>query len=143
MTSLPFDKKELILVCQMDEQWSFVGDKKNQRWLFYTWEPRYRKVIAHVFGSRTTETLKKLIALLKPYKFKFYCTDDWKPYTSALAKVKHVVSKSVMQSIERNNLTLRTRLKRLNRKTICFSRSEVMHDKVIGEFISRMWYQPV
>ena len=27
----------------MDEQWSFVGSKKNQRWLFYAWEPRFKK----------------------------------------------------------------------------------------------------
>ncbi|WP_343216927.1 IS1 family transposase [Kistimonas asteriae] len=34
-------------------------------------------------------------------------------------------------------------IKRLNHKTICFSYSEELHDKVIGEFISRMWDQPV
>ncbi|WP_420797680.1 IS1 family transposase [Candidatus Sororendozoicomonas aggregata] len=45
--------------------------------------------------------------------------------------------------MERTNLTLGTRLKRLTRRTICFSRLEEPHGKVIGEFISRMWYQPV
>ncbi|MGR6756265.1 IS1 family transposase, partial [Aeromonas veronii] len=39
--------------------------------------------------------------------------------------------------IERNNLTLRTRIKRLARKTICFSRSIELHEKVIGAFIER------
>ena len=143
MTPLPFDNAGLILICQMDEQWSYVGNKKNQRWLFYAWEPRYQKVIAHVFGPRTKTTLKKLIKLIKPYKFKFYCTDDWKPYPSELPEDIHVVTKKLTQSIERTNLTLRTRLKRLTRRTICFSRSKELHDKVIGEFISRMWYQLV
>ena len=143
MTPLPFDNAGLILICQMDEQWSYVGNKKNQRWLFYAWEPRYQKVIAHVFGPRTKTTLKKLIKLIKPYKFKFYCTDDWKPYGSELPEDIHVVTKKLTQSIERTNLTLRTRLKRLTRRTICFSRSKELHDKVIGEFISRMWYQLV
>ncbi|WP_340619229.1 IS1 family transposase, partial [Xenorhabdus entomophaga] len=32
-------------------------------------------------------------------------------------------------------LTLRIRLKRLNRKTIGYSKSEKIHDKVIGTFI--------
>jgi len=41
------------------------------------------------------------------------------------------------QRIERNNLTLRTRLKRLARKTICFSRSVELHEKVIGAFIEK------
>ena len=143
MTSQPFEGEEQVLICQMDEQWSFVGNKGNQRWLFYAWEPRYQKVIAHVFGRRTKATLNRLIALIKPYKFRFYCTDDWHPYSAELSEDNHVVSKAFTQSIERNNLTLRTRIKRLNRKTICFSRSEEIHDKVIGEFISRMWYQPV
>ncbi|MFM5271945.1 IS1 family transposase, partial [Aeromonas veronii] len=39
------------------------------------------------------------------------------------------------QRIERNNLTLRTRIKRLARKIICFSRSIELHEKVIGAFI--------
>ncbi len=40
-------------------------------------------------------------------------------------------------------MTLRTRLKRLARKTIGYFPLEELHDKVIGEFISRMWYQPL
>jgi len=34
--------------------------------------------------------------------------------------------------VERKHLRLRTRIKRLARRTICFSKSEVMHDLVIG-----------
>jgi insertion element IS1 protein InsB len=41
------------------------------------------------------------------------------------------------QQIERKYLTLRTRIKRLVRKTICFSRSVQMHDIVLGLFINR------
>ncbi|MFM8331390.1 MAG: IS1 family transposase, partial [Candidatus Methylumidiphilus sp.] len=41
------------------------------------------------------------------------------------------------QNIERKHLTLRTRIKRLARKTICFSKLETMHDIVIGPFINR------
>lgn len=39
------------------------------------------------------------------------------------------------------NLTLRTRLKRLNRKTIGYSKSVELHEKVIGTFIEREYYQ--
>lgn len=38
------------------------------------------------------------------------------------------------QCIERNNLTLRTLIKPLARRTICFSRSVELHKKVIGAF---------
>jgi len=48
------------------------------------WEPGYQKVIAHVFGRRTKAILNRLTALIKPYKFRFYCTDDWKPYAAEL-----------------------------------------------------------
>ncbi len=125
----------------MDEQWSFVGSKKQQRWLFYAWEPRFKKIIAHAFGFRSTETLKKLLERLARFKVSFYCTDDWQPYTSCLPEDKHIIGKYFTQRIERQNLTLRTCLKRLARRTICFSRSIDIHDKVIGEFISRNHYQ--
>jgi insertion element IS1 protein InsB len=42
-----------------------------------------------------------------------------------------------MQKIERKHLTLRTRITRLTRKTICFSRSIQRHDIVIGLFVNR------
>ena len=42
-----------------------------------------------------------------------------------------------MQRIENKHLNLRTRIKRLARKTICFSKSIIMHDIVIGLFINR------
>ena len=52
--------------------------------------------------------------------------------TTSLPKEKHLTGKIFTQRIERNNLTLRTRIKRLARKTLCFSRSIELHEKVIG-----------
>ncbi|WP_410525951.1 IS1 family transposase [Rickettsia endosymbiont of Cantharis rufa] len=49
-----------------------------------------------------------------------------------------MVSKKYTQRIERGNLNLRTRCKRLTRKTICFSKSLDIHDKVIGTLIERI-----
>jgi len=42
-----------------------------------------------------------------------------------------------LPKIERKHLTLRTRLKRLARKTICFSKTTQMHDIVISLFVNR------
>ena len=47
------------------------------------------------------------------------------------------VGKNNTQHIERKHLMLRTRLKRLARKTLCFSKSAFMHDAVIGLFVNR------
>ena len=38
---------------------------------------------------------------------------------------------------QRKHLTLRTRIKRLARRTLCFSKSTAMHELVIGLFINR------
>ncbi|WP_244590771.1 IS1 family transposase, partial [Xenorhabdus hominickii] len=57
-----------------------------------------------------------------------------------LPEEDHLTGKTFTQRIERTNLTQRTRIKRLNRKTISYSKSEEMHDKVIGTFIEREYY---
>ncbi|SKA74532.1 IS1 transposase, partial [Thiothrix eikelboomii] len=75
--------------------------------------------------------------LLERFTFRLYCTDDWGAYERLLPEDQHLITKRYTQSIERQNLNLRTHLKRLARKTICFSRSVEVHDKVVGEYIAR------
>ena len=59
-------------------------------------------------------------------------------YQRHLPPGQHTVGKLTMQKIERKHLTLRTRLKRLARKTLCFSRSRVMHDLYIGLYMNQV-----
>ncbi len=136
----PFDIANIELICEVDEQWSFVGNKTNQRWLWYAWEPRYKCIIAHAFGKRDTEVFNKQQRLLSKFTIPFYCTGDYRVYSANLPRETHIIGKRYTQRIERTNLPLRTRLKRLVRKTIGFSSSEEMHDKVIGTFIEREFY---
>lgn len=42
------------------------------------------------------------------------------------------------EKIERKNLKLRTWIKQLTRKTICFPKSAVIHDTVIGLLINKI-----
>ncbi|STQ88861.1 IS1 transposase [Edwardsiella ictaluri] len=49
--------------------------------------------------------------------------DDWGGDGREVLKDKHLIGKIFTQRIERNNLTLRTRIERLARKTICFLRA--------------------
>lgn len=67
-------------------------------------------------------------------------SDNWGSYTREVPKDKHLTGKIFTQRIERNNLTLRTRIKRLARKTICSSRSTEVHEKVIGSFIEKYMF---
>ena len=50
---------------------------------------------------------------------------------------QHHIGKENTQKIESKHINLRTRIKRLVRRTICFSKTERMHDLVIGLFINR------
>jgi len=117
--------------------WSFVGNKGNQRWLWHALDRRSGKVLAYVFGRRKDEVFLELKRLLEPFGIQKYCTDGWGAYERHIPPEQHEVGKRKTQRIERKHLTLRTRIKRLARKTICFSRSEEMHDIVIGLFINR------
>lgn len=111
--------------------------RKIQGWLWHGIDRSTGKVLAYVFGRRKSEVFLKLKELLEPFGIKRYCTDGWGARKRNLPEVKHEVSKRKTQRIERKHLNLRTRIKRLARKTICFSKIEEMHDLVIGLFINR------
>lgn len=122
---------------EVDEMWSFVKKKENQRWLWHAIDHASGKVLAYVFGSRKDVIFSQLKALLIPFGIKHFYTDDWGSYQRKLPRSQHTISKTNTQQIERKHLTFRVRIKRLARKTICFSKLEKMHDIVIGLFINR------
>ncbi len=69
--------------------------------------------------------------------------DDWPLYESRLKGELHVISKRYTQRIERHNLNLRQHLARLGRKSLSFSKSVELHDKVIGHYLNIKHYQEV
>jgi insertion element IS1 protein InsB len=124
---------------ELDEMWSFVGHKKHPRWLWGALDHQTGRILAYVFGRREDRALLHLKALLTPFGIRRFYTDGWRAYHRHLARPRHVVGKRGTQQLERKHLTLRTWIKRLVRKTICFSRSVQMHDIVIGLFIN--WFE--
>uniref|UniRef100_UPI0022DFA44C IS1 family transposase n=1 Tax=Escherichia coli TaxID=562 RepID=UPI0022DFA44C len=62
-------------------------------------------------------------------------------YESRLKGKLHVISKRYTQRIERHNLNLRQHLARLGRKSLSFSKSVELHDKVIGHYLNIKHYQ--
>jgi insertion element IS1 protein InsB len=89
-------------------------------------------------GTRKDAVFLKLKALLAPLGITHYYTDKAGVYRRHLLPEQHTVGKLTMQKIEHKHLTLRTRLKRFARKTLCFSRSGVMHDLSIGLYMNRV-----
>ena len=122
---------------EVDEMWSFVQRKKEPRWLWHAIDHLRGNVLADVLGRRKDEVFLKLKALLEPFGIKRYYPDYYGAYTRHLEAAEHQPGKRPTQKIERKHLRLRTQIKRLTRKTICFSKSIQMHDLVIGLFVNR------
>lgn len=128
----------LELEAEMDEMGRYVQSKEQQRWLWLAIDHTTRKVLAYVLASHEDKAFLELKALLEPFGIMQFYTDGWGAYERHLEPAFHTVGKRNTQRIERKHLTLRTRIKRLARKTICFSKSILMHDVVLGLFINRV-----
>lgn len=122
---------------ELDEMWSFVKSKQQQRWLWHAIDHRSGQVLAYVLAPHEDAALVQLQQLLAPFGIEQFYTDAWGPYLRLLDQEHHTVGKANTQKIERKHLTLRTRIKRLGRRTICFFKSTWLHDTVIGLFINR------
>ena len=125
------------LSSELDEMWSYVRSKANPRWLWHAIDHHTGTVLAYVFGRRKDTVFLELKALLKPFGITRYFTDGWGAYERHVEAEQHTVGKANTQKIESKHINLRTRIKRLVRRTICFSKTERMHDLVIGLFINR------
>ena len=126
---------------ELDEFWSFVGRKADQRWTWHAFDRQRKQVVAFVNGRRTHHNCRALYAKLQPSSVKFFYSDEWAAYAKTLPAHKHYIGKEETRHIERRNLTFRTRLKRLQRRTICFSKNEEMHDAVIKMHIHHSNHQ--
>lgn len=132
---------EINYTAEMDEFWSFVENKSNQRWTWYAMEKHSGLIVAWHNGKRTDEDLEKLLNLMKDIPISRYYTDDWGAYKRLLPEEKHQIGKDQTWKIERKNLNFRIHLKRLSRRTICYSKDETIHDNVIGMYIERFYYK--
>jgi insertion element IS1 protein InsB len=122
--------------------WSYVSRKLQPRWLWWVEDAVTGEVIAFVLGRRTHQTFRHLMKLLEQAQIHVirWITDAWWAYYDCLNPRLRLESKALLQSLERKHLTLRTRIKRLARRTICFSKSIVVHDTVIGLFINHYFF---
>ncbi len=109
---------------EIDELWSFTGSKKRIAWITYALERNSGQIIAFFVGSKSKENIKPLIDRLLILKPKHIYTDKLNIYPALIPKEIHRVFRYCTNIIERKNLTLRTHIKRLSRKTICFSKNK-------------------
>ena len=126
-----------IIESEIDEMWSFLGNKKNKQWIWIAMDARSRQIIAFHVGDRSGESARKLWeSIPKSYRDKatFY-TDDWQAYKGVIPKERHRVVKGKANHIERFNCTMRQRISRLVRKALSFSKKLENHIGAIKYFI--------
>ena len=111
---------------EVDEMRIYVRHKQNFIWLVYALEKDSKKVVSFNVGKRTNKTLSRVLDTLKLSEAKKIFTDKLKNYKYLIDSKNHSVKRFGTNHIERQNLTLRIHLKRLNRRTICFSKSLIV-----------------
>lgn len=110
-------------IYEVDEICTFLKRKSRKIWIVYALERATKSVVGFYVGRRTNKTLNAVLKTLHFAEAKRIFTDGLKNYRYLITKTIHKVKQYGTNHIERNNLTLRTHLKRLNRRTICFSKS--------------------
>jgi IS1 family transposase/transposase-like protein len=121
---------------EIDEFWSFIKDKSRQCWCWHGLNRATTRIAAYVLGRRTDRSCRQLVEKLSGCAVERFYTDDWQSYAKTLPPEQHTVSKAETLNIERHNLNFRTHLKRLHRRTICFSKSDEMHAAVIKLYVN-------
>lgn len=107
---------------EVDEMCTYIKHKRNFIWLVYALEKNSKNVVSFSIGKRNNKTLSHVVETLKLSDPKKIFTDRLKNYKYLIDERLHSVKRFGTNHIERKNLTMRTHIKRLNRRTICFSK---------------------
>ncbi len=118
---------------ELDEMWTFVGQRRRKVWLWLAVERARRRIVAWVLGRRDAATARRLWqALPRRYRrHSWYFTDLFPAYVGVLPRWHHrrcpkgTGGTSIIEAI---NCSLRQRCGVLVRKSCSFSKSIRMHN---------------
>ena len=119
---------------QLDEMWSFVGNKKNKQWIWVAYCPAIKQVLAFHIGRRGKADAQKLLDKL-PRRVVENCrfaTDYWEAYYQTIPSEQHIPSKALTYFIEGYFTGIRARISRLVRRSVSFSKKLENHVIAIG-----------
>jgi insertion element IS1 protein InsB len=109
-------------------------------YIIYAINKDSRRIVDYVIGRKNKENTGKLVNKLMALSPKRIYTDKLNIFAGLIPSSIHRSFRYRTNRIERKNLTLRTHLKRLSRKTICFSKSIAMLEACLRLYL---WKEPV
>lgn len=126
-------KKPVLFEVHQTYEMDELSVKVNGKWFFaaFAINRKTKQVIDFVVGGRTNVNLSKVINRVLLLNPKRIYTDGLPQYKTLIPKEVHKTERYQTNRIERYNLNLRTHLKRLNRKTICYSKSITMLSAIL------------
>ncbi len=126
-------------VLELDEMWSFVLKKDQQRWIWVALCRRTRQIVAYFIGDHSeTSCLQLCRRIPLTCKRCHSFSDFWDAYQHVFALDRYQsVGKDSGQTnhIERWFNTLRQRVARFVRQTLSFSKSDKFHAFVFRLFV--------
>ena len=121
---------------EMDELYTYCKNKKQECWIMYAINKVTGTIINFMVGRRTKANIAQVVNSVMKLKPKRIYTDGLNVYPPLIPKSIHRIFQYSTNKIERHNLTLRTHIKRLGRKTLCFSKST----DVLSSILKLYWY---
>jgi IS1 family transposase len=127
---------------EVDELCTYIGKNENgnRSWLIYGINKKTNDVIDIAVGKRTLDKIRPVIEKIKSLHPKKIFTDKLNLYPGIIHKEIHSTARYKTNQIERSNLTIRNSLKRLSRKTLCYSKSEKMLEAVILLYFKKIYW---
>ena len=127
-------------IYEVDELKTYVKKKTNDYWVIYAIDKDSGAVVDLKVGKRNKKNIKRVTDTLLLAECRHIYTDKLDIYGYVIPKKLHCTRRYGTNHIERKNLTLRTHLKRLNRKTISFSKSLLMPEACLKIYF---WFSSV
>jgi insertion element IS1 protein InsB len=121
-----------VKIYEVDEMRTFLRYRDKLIWIVYTLERDTKKVVSFNVGRRTNNTLSRVLDSIVLSNPLVIYTDKLKHYKYLIDQTIHKTNRFGTNHIERKNLTLRTHLKRLNRRTICYSKSIMILSAILS-----------
>jgi IS1 family transposase len=132
---VPFPEYKQGDIYELDEMRTYVGRKTRPIWVILAKSRITGRIVDMQIGRRTKKSLKRVTDKLLLLNPKAIFTDGLKEYRYLIPENIHKVKRYGTNHIERFNLTLRTHISRLNRRTICYSKSKLMLEYTIKIYL--------